>query len=83
MTKEQLYKVKTILGEISRYKKLLNDVNQNLTSVTFTTAYISYTYSYSKLDEEILDMIKTAITDACNAKIEELLEELNQIWERR
>ena len=83
MTKEQLYKAKTILGEISRYKKLLNDVNQNLTSVTFTTAYISYTYSYSKLDEEILDMIKTAITDACNAKIEELLEELNQIWERR
>ena len=83
MTKEQLYKAKTILGEISRYKKLLNDVNQNLTSVTFTTAYISYTYSYSKLDEETLDMIKTAITDACNAKIEELLEELNQIWERR
>ena len=78
-----MYKAKTILGEISRYKKLLNDVNQNLTSVTFTTAYISYTYSYSKLDEEILDMIKTAITDACNAKIEELLEELNQIWERR
>ena len=83
MTKEQLYKAKTILGKISRYKKLLNDVNQNLTSVTFTTAYISYTYSYSKLDEETLDMIKTAITDACNAKIEELLEELNQIWERR
>ena len=79
MTKEQLYKVKAILGEISRYKKLLNDVNQNLTSVTFTTAYISYTYSYSKLDEEILDTIKTAIADACNVKIEELVEELNQI----
>lgn len=79
MTKEQLYKAKAVLGEISRYKKLLNDVNQNLTSVTFATAYISYTYSYSKLDEEILDMIKTVITDACNVKIEELLEELNQI----
>ena len=79
MTKEQVYKAKVILGEVSRYKKLLNGVNQNFTSITFTTAYISYIYSYSKLDEEILDMIKTAITDACNVKIEELLEELNQI----
>lgn len=79
MTKEQLYKAKAVLGEISRYKKLLNDVNQNLTSITFTTAYISNTYSYSKLDEEILDVIKTAIVDACNVKIEELVEELNQI----
>ena len=74
-----MYKAKAVLGEISRYKKLLNDVNQNLTSITFTTTYISNTYSYSKLDEEILDMIKTAIADACNVKIEELLEELNQI----
>ena len=79
MTKEQLYKAKAVLGEISRYKKLLKDVNQNLTSIIFTTAYISYTYSYSKLDEEVLDMIKTAIADACNVKIEELAEELNQI----
>lgn len=79
MTKEQVYKAKVILGEVSRYKKLLNDVNQNLTSITFATAYINYTYSYSKLDKEILDMIKTVIADACNVKIEELLEELNQI----
>ena len=79
MTKEQFYKAEAIIEKVSRYKKLLRDVNQNLTSITFTTAYISYTYSYSKLDEEILDMIKTAITDACNVKIEELLEELNQI----
>ena len=83
MTKEQLYKAKTILGEISRYKKLLNDVNQNLTSITFTTAVNGYIYGYSKPEEEMLNMIKTAVTDACNAKIEELLEELNQIWERR
>ena len=79
MTKEQFYKAEAIIEKVSRYKRLLSYVNQNLTSVTFTTAYNSYIYGYSKPEEEMLNMIKTAVTDACNAKIEELLEELNQI----
>ena len=79
MTKEQFYKAEAIIEKVSRYKRLLSDVNQNLTSVTFTTAYNSYIYGYSKPEEEMLNMIKTAVADACNAKIEELLEELNQI----
>ena len=79
MTKEQFYKAEAIIEKVSRYKRLLSDVNQNLTSVTFTTAYKGYIYGYSKPEEEMLNMIKTAITDACNVKIEELLEELNQI----
>ena len=79
MTKEQFYKAQDVLQEMTRYKKLLSDVNENLTSVTFTTAANGYTYGYSKPEEEMLNMIKTAVADACNAKIEELLEELNQI----
>lgn len=79
MTKEQFYKAEAVLQEMTRYKKLLSDVNENLTSVTFTTAHNDYTYRYSKPEEEMLNMIKTAVANACNAKIEELLEELNQI----
>ena len=79
MTKEQFYKAEAIIEKVSRYKRLLSDVNQNLTSITFTTAVNGYIYGYSKPEEEMLNMIKTAITNACNAKIEELLEELNQI----
>ena len=79
MTKEQFYKAEAIIEKVSRYKRLLSDVNQNLTSITFTTAQNGYIYGYSKPEEEMVDMIKTAITNACNAKIEELLEELNKI----
>ena len=79
MTKEQFYKAEAILREMTRYKKLLSDVNENLTSVTFTTAHNDYTYGCSKPEEEMLNMIKTVVSDACDAKIEELLEELNQI----
>ena len=79
MTKEQFYKAEAIIEKVSRYKKLLSDVNQNLTSITFTTAVNGYIYGYSKPEEEMLNMIKTAVTDACNANIEELSEELNQI----
>ena len=79
MTREQFYKAQDVLQEMTRYKKLLSDVNENLASVTFTTAYNDYTYGCSKPEEEMLNMIKTAVADACDAKIEELLEELNQI----
>ena len=79
MTREQFYKAQDVLQEMTRYKKLLSDVNENLTSITFTTTHNDYTYGYSKSEEEILNMIKTVVADACDAKIEELLEELNQI----
>lgn len=46
MIKEPFYKAEAIIEKVSRYKRLLSDVNQNLTSVTFTTAYNSYIWLF-------------------------------------
>lgn len=78
MKKQDFYKAQDILQTVTKYKRVLSDIAE-ATSVTFDTKYNAYVYGLAKDEDEIVDTIKAAITDACNNKIEELMNEFDKI----
>lgn len=78
MTKQDFYKAQDILQTVTKYKRVLSDVAE-ANAVTFDGKYNAYVYGLAKDEDEIVDTIKAAITDACNNRIEELMNELDKI----
>lgn len=78
MTEQDFYKAQGILQILTKYKKVLRDVAE-ANAVTFGGKFNAYVYGLAKDEDEIIDTIKTAITDACNNRIEELMNELDKI----
>ena len=78
MTKQDFYKAQNILQTVTKYKRVLSDIAE-AASITFDTQYNAYVYGLAKDEDEIVDTIKAAITDACNNRIEELMNELDKI----
>ena len=78
MTKQDFYKAQDILQTVTKYKRVLSDVAE-ANAIAFDGKYNAYVYGLAKDEDEIVDTIKAAITDACNKRIEELMNELDKI----